>query len=307
MQRTSSGPTALRGTDWAGTRMGRVSEEGSESGSEDNSAAMDLAVAAATANERGLHGAVHSQLRSQSERQLRPGATRRSLRRTNTSFMLRSPKDEQRREIDGDAVSTRRMNIHHQNAHELFTELDRDNDGKLDIGDAAYLAHKLGVHMTKQDVKRAFEEMDEDGDGDVTFSEFSRWWGKVKEGDRRKARREVLEAFEKLDRNRDGEIDKTDFTKLMKGKSKKMVGLLGRKFDLEEDWLLLHDDTIERMRRAGHEIDTDPEASPRKSPKKFRRPSNPEASRYHIDDMPVTFASALALLLCFGSGQMLTG
>ena len=61
------------------------------------------------------------------------------------------------------------------------------------------------------------------------------------------------------------------------------------------------------MRRAGHEIDTDPEASPRKSPKKFRRPSNPEASRYHIDDMPVTFASALALLLCFGSGEMLTG
>ena len=36
MQRTSSGPTALRGTDWAGTRMGRVSEEGSDdSGSEE--------------------------------------------------------------------------------------------------------------------------------------------------------------------------------------------------------------------------------------------------------------------------------
>ena len=50
-------------------------------------------------------------------------------------------------------------------------------------------------------------------------------------------------AFLQIDRNRDGEIDKTDFAKLMKGKSKKMVGLLGRKFDLEEDWLLLRKPT----------------------------------------------------------------
>lgn len=143
-------------------------------------------------------------------------------------------------------VTFRAMSAAENTAKKLFTSLDTDGSGYLDLDAVAKLSQMLGVQATKREVRAAFEEMDDDGNGEISFKEFATWWQNVRENDRRKVRRKVRNAFHKCDRNGDGTIDKQEFATMMSMQTKKLVNLLGEKFDLEKDWALMHRAFVER-------------------------------------------------------------
>lgn len=160
---------------------------------------------------------------------------------TRTSYV-----DKAFNSMDSPTVTFRAMSAADMTAKKLFTSLDTDGSGFLDLDEVAKLSQMLGVEATKQEVRAAFEEMDDDGNGEISFQEFASWWQNVRENDRRKVRRKVRNAFHKLDRNGDGTIDKQEFAMMMSSQTKKLMNLLGGEFDLEKDWALMHRAFVER-------------------------------------------------------------
>ena len=64
-------------------------------------------------------------------------------------------------------------------AKELFDEVDDDGNGYLDMGEVAQLYRRArGQKLTKPELKVATEEMDANGDNQITFDEFEPWWEK---------------------------------------------------------------------------------------------------------------------------------
>ena len=191
-------------------------------------------------------------LRSQSERPQHPTRTRPNRRRTTSFYGLRADGSVQRPSADEEPAPTlqqgnpfRFMNQQSQSAWSLFQELDTNGSGGLDLEEVAQLAQKLQVQMSRREIKQAFAEMDTDRDGDVAFSEFSKWWQEVKEIDRRRVRRLVRDAFVKLDKDHTGCIHKPEFAQMLKGKTRRQLHLLGEPVDLDDDWALLHRKRIE--------------------------------------------------------------
>ena len=58
----------------------------------------------------------------------------------------------------------------------LFSELDKDQSGYLDHDEVAQLCKMLGRKMGKKQVQAAMAEMDTDGNGEVSWTEFDAWW-----------------------------------------------------------------------------------------------------------------------------------
>eukprot|EP01047_Picozoa_sp_COSAG01_P077933 COSAG01_NODE_14217_length_1482_cov_0.761388_1_plen_462_part_10 len=64
---------------------------------------------------------------------------------------------------------------------EVFDTLDADHSDGLSREEVSRLAESLNAKLTKRDLDIAMQEMDEDGDGEVSFLEFYSWW--IKAGD----------------------------------------------------------------------------------------------------------------------------
>ena len=66
------------------------------------------------------------------------------------------------------------------NVAKVFGELDADDSGNLDYGEAEEAIHRLadsvGFSMTPAEIEEAFLLMDEDGSGEVDIQEFTTWW-----------------------------------------------------------------------------------------------------------------------------------
>ena len=58
----------------------------------------------------------------------------------------------------------------------IFIAFDLDDSGSIDHYEFSRACEKLNPLMTKEDVEDALSTIDEDGDGDVTFDEFEKWW-----------------------------------------------------------------------------------------------------------------------------------
>ena len=58
----------------------------------------------------------------------------------------------------------------------MFDSVDVDGSGNLDIEEVATLAVSLGNKLDENQLKAAMEIMDQDGSGEVDFSEFFHWW-----------------------------------------------------------------------------------------------------------------------------------
>eukprot|EP01051_Picozoa_sp_SAG22_P007203 SAG22_NODE_498_length_9728_cov_12.354346_1_plen_1377_part_00 len=63
----------------------------------------------------------------------------------------------------------------------LFDEIDDDGSGELDREEVGQLLGKLsGTRCTPDELDAAMAELDEDDDGDVTFKEFLQWWNAIR-------------------------------------------------------------------------------------------------------------------------------
>ena len=61
---------------------------------------------------------------------------------------------------------------------DLFDEVDADGNGSLDAEEVARFVRKLKPtrYMSAEEISNVMAQMDIDGDGSVTFDEFSQWW-----------------------------------------------------------------------------------------------------------------------------------
>lgn len=62
----------------------------------------------------------------------------------------------------------------------VFAEIDADSSGTLDKEEINTAARQLGVALTQREIDDGFQEMDLDGNGEVDFPEFFKWFGTMK-------------------------------------------------------------------------------------------------------------------------------
>lgn len=62
--------------------------------------------------------------------------------------------------------------IQHENIKEIFQSFDRDNSHSLDICELVKMFKQFNINITKEDLKKLFDVMDEDKDNALNFSEF---------------------------------------------------------------------------------------------------------------------------------------
>ena len=58
----------------------------------------------------------------------------------------------------------------------VFQKYDRDSSGTIDSAELAVVLTDLGIEVTEEHLSEAFKELDENGDGVISFDEFSKWW-----------------------------------------------------------------------------------------------------------------------------------
>ena len=75
-----------------------------------------------------------------------------------------------------EAEETRRRAEEKERLHDLWTTYDVDSSGDLDREEVRTVLKKMGRLVTEVKLDRAFEDMDVNGDGLVTFDEFVVWW-----------------------------------------------------------------------------------------------------------------------------------
>lgn len=84
-----------------------------------------------------------------------------------------------------------------------------DEEGNLDIPSMGALLAALGEDLTDEEVEIMFEEVDEDGSGEVDFDEFIEMMRK-RLLQSENAEVDIRSAFELLDKNGNGKIDKEE-------------------------------------------------------------------------------------------------
>lgn len=57
-----------------------------------------------------------------------------------------------------------------------FKEFDKDNSGYLDTKELAALCQSLGISLTIHELESAILLLDSNGDGKISYNEFSDWW-----------------------------------------------------------------------------------------------------------------------------------
>jgi len=66
--------------------------------------------------------------------------------------------------------------IDRDKARKAFKQFDTDNNGSIDSKELQGLVFDLGEVMTEAQIKELLSELDEDGNGTVSFDEFYSWW-----------------------------------------------------------------------------------------------------------------------------------
>jgi hypothetical protein len=98
----------------------------------------------------------------------------------NCGGLIRAMDDEYRQVADPDGTrvgqGTKARTELMLDAQAKFAALDADSSGFLDAEELAQLLKELGRHVTDKAVARALADMDEDGNGEVSFEEFEAWW-----------------------------------------------------------------------------------------------------------------------------------
>jgi CRP-like cAMP-binding protein len=93
-----------------------------------------------------------------------------------------------------------------------FDEIDTDGSGAIDQDELRVMLTKLGKSSTDAMLERAMSVMDPDGDGLVTFDEFTRFWGEDGSGVDRLAKLEATIGGMRLVRPKDGASTNTAMT-----------------------------------------------------------------------------------------------
>jgi len=97
------------------------------------------------------------------------------------------------------------------NVQEVFTQIDESGNGLIDSKELARLFEMLDCAVSPDELEAAMKELDENGDGQIDFGEFTKWY--IRSESRIKA--ETHAAFKKFDSNTSGTIEKGELKALL--------------------------------------------------------------------------------------------
>eukprot|EP01043_Picozoa_sp_COSAG02_P044716 COSAG02_NODE_4021_length_5891_cov_414.995684_1_plen_1502_part_00 len=97
----------------------------------------------------------------------------------------------------------------------MFTQLDIDGSGSLERVEIQRLLDRLGMSTSAEGMDLTMAELDDDGSGEVEFSEFKLWWDKSQFADDENRDRELQDLFDAVDTDRSGFIDWREFIHLI--------------------------------------------------------------------------------------------
>ena len=108
-------------------------------------------------------------------------------------------------------------------AHQMFSKIDVDGSGVLDMDEVQKLGVMLGFNFSHVELVTAMKQMDEDGSGQVEFVEFYEWWVEKKEQEGNlDMHNEAVNMFNRVDVDGSGVLDQVEVAQL--------AGLLGFNF-----------------------------------------------------------------------------
>eukprot|EP00941_MAST-03F_sp_MAST-3F-sp1_P003921 g3921.t1 len=121
----------------------------------------------------------------------------------------------------------------------LFDDIDEDGSGELDKNEVRLLAEKMGEKMTSflggsKKLDEAFNEMDPNGDGTVTFDEFLEWYKRTHPADPEDFEAQIKYLFEQIDEDGSGELDKEEVAVMAAKMGEKLKGRFGSTKALDE-------------------------------------------------------------------------
>ena len=104
----------------------------------------------------------------------------RATRRYLTAHMLEEEKRAQaeydRKMNDGFEIMKRHIrNFSEDDLHEMWVQADIDQSGYVDETELQLMFQTLGVHLTTEEIATAFLEIDESGDGEISYEEMIEW------------------------------------------------------------------------------------------------------------------------------------
>lgn len=102
-----------------------------------------------------------------------------------------------------------------------FDKYDADNSGKIDADEFKTLCYSLGQRLNDTELKLAMKMLDEDGDGEINYAEFKKWykdndrWGKLKlSPEQQEVMTQACAYFAFFDKDGNGTLDKNEFRDL---------------------------------------------------------------------------------------------
>jgi len=95
--------------------------------------------------------------------------------------------------------------------HNVFKFADKDGNGYIDKEELEMVFIELDVHMTAAELKIAYAELDENGDGKICKSEFTNWYMRSE----KLMRSKVKSVFDMFDKDNSGSIDRHELKALL--------------------------------------------------------------------------------------------
>ncbi len=110
-----------------------------------------------------------------------------------------------------DVASARVLTIVSGDVEETFNKLDVDGDGQISKNELGRLLEGLDVHVMEDSINGLMHELDKNGDGIITFDEFSLWYLRSEQ----RILNELKSLFEMFDFNNSRTLDLIEVSKLL--------------------------------------------------------------------------------------------
>ncbi|XP_063677725.1 neo-calmodulin-like isoform X2 [Bolinopsis microptera] len=102
----------------------------------------------------------------------------------------------------------------HGHVSAIFSAIDRNKDGRLSFTDLRLGFHELGISMPDDELKDMMNEVDQDGDGAINFSEMLTIMIRMHKQSRES--QNLQKVFEVMDKDGNKRISKTELKKALK-------------------------------------------------------------------------------------------
>ncbi|KAL5262911.1 hypothetical protein ACHWQZ_G008346 [Mnemiopsis leidyi] len=109
----------------------------------------------------------------------------------------------------------------HGHVSAIFSAIDRNKDGRLCYTDLRIGFHELGIKISDEDLKTMMDEVDQDGDGAINFSEMLTIMIRMHKQTRES--QDLVKVFEVMDKDGNKRISKTELRKALKLYANKKV------------------------------------------------------------------------------------